>query len=414
MQQKLILLAVAAFASGAAFAQTNRPASSQQQQQRPAQSSGSASTQANRPAQSQPQKPVQATPAKPVLSLYGTDISIYGTADVGVTHRRDAKRTVDPNNLRLSPPGPHTAIDSGLSEPSMLGFKAEKNLGNGTKALVVLETMYKSDLGTQWDKRFSPAYVGLSGGFGTAIAGRLVAPLYAFQKDLDPFNDGTVGRSMNAVFEGDYTEFVDNAIAYVSPSMGGFTITGAFSTNAGGMDNYDNNDGDARVFTVLPRYTKGSFDAGAGLQYVNIKGSDPTTWGLKMLLGASYDFRLIKLSTAYNYIQTDGAAERKMHTMLVGVSVPFGKHAIQTSLNMSKIMDVGDAGLFAVGYTYTLYEGLNFFAAFARAENDDGRLVGTADASNPGAYCHGDENCFTGVDAGVWRTAIQAGLKYKF
>jgi predicted porin len=184
MQKKLIALAVAALASGAAFAQSN--------------------------------------------------VQIYGSIDVGFSHRGDnIAKHVDSQN----------AIDSGISSGNRLGFTGTEDLGNGVKALFQIEAGYYADTGrsAQDGRLFGrQAFAGLTGGFGTAIAGRLYTPHYSFLSAIDPFKAGTVGQYRNVfnvgVNYGGENLFnptrVDNAVAYVSPIWGGFNMTAAYSTNA--------------------------------------------------------------------------------------------------------------------------------------------------------------------------------------
>ncbi|MDR1888755.1 MAG: porin [Zoogloeaceae bacterium] len=371
MQKKLIALAVVALASGAAFAQSN--------------------------------------------------VTIYGSVDVGFSHRGD--------NIN-DHVGSQNAIDSGLSGDSLIGFKGVEDLGNGVSALFVLEAGFSADDGnhTENGKLFGKqAFLGLTGGFGTAIAGRLVAPRYSLLAATDPFADGTVGR-FNNVYSDTQTanvDRVDNAVAYVSPSFSGFNVTAAYSTSAlwqegtfAGVDN----DGDLRVYTILPRYTNGPLDI--GLAYQGIRGKDSTKDAKikQWTLAGSYDFKVVKLAAFYDsYKDQDGFASQaldgwtttftstkdvKLKTWGLGVTVPFGKHAILASYNQSKFdwhLD-GKSKQWALGYTYSLSKRTNFYAAYSDISNDDGtndakRGTTVSDANN---YGDGYQNGF------------QFGLKHNF
>jgi predicted porin len=320
MQKKLIALAVAALASGAAFAQSN--------------------------------------------------VTIYGTVDVGFSHRGD-------NQTKHV--GSQNAIDSGISDDSKIGFKGVEDLGNGVKALFVLEAGFQADDGNHADdgRLFGKqAFLGLTGGFGTAIAGRLVAPRYSLLAATDPFADGTVGRFNNVFSDvvAANVDRVDNAVAYVSPSFSGFNVTAAYSTSAlwqeGAFAGPDN-DGDLRVYTVLPRYTNGPLDI--GLAYQQIKGKDTLSDAKvkQWTLAGSYDFKVVKLGAWFDsYKDKDAIAnvglggatgpvgeDIKLKTWGLGVTVPFGKHAVLASYNQSKAKwdgDDGKAKQWALGYTYAL------------------------------------------------------------
>ena len=178
MQKKLIALAVAALASGAAFAQSN--------------------------------------------------VQIYGAIDMGFSHRGDSfLKGVKSQN----------AIDSGISDGNRLGFKGTEDLGNGLKALFTMEAGFLADTGMHdgfaGGGMFTRlALVGLtSDSMGTVVAGRLLNPQYAFLTSLDPFGEGTVGTYLNAVGNDVNAAVViprlANAVAYVSPTFSGFNVTGA-------------------------------------------------------------------------------------------------------------------------------------------------------------------------------------------
>jgi predicted porin len=67
-------------------------------------------------------------------------------------------------------------------------------------------------------------FVGLAGGFGTALLGRHDTPLKMSQGKFDQFGDLPNG-DIYTVMPGE--DRVDNVIAYVSPAMAGLTLVGA-------------------------------------------------------------------------------------------------------------------------------------------------------------------------------------------
>ena len=366
MKQKLIPLTVACLVSGAAFAQTN--------------------------------------------------VQIYGTVDIGFAHRGDnVAKGVSSQN----------AINSGQADSSKIGFTGVEDLGNGLKALFVLEAGFLNDTGTHADadgKLFNEqAFVGLTGGFGTAIAGRLIAPRYGFIAAIDPFANGTVGQYTNVYNDVAFTNVdrVDNAVAYVSPSFGGFNVTLAYATNAIaqegastlGLPAQTDNDGDAKTIALLPRYTNGPLDVGVSYQRIKIKdaggfGISPkiTQW----TVGGTYDFKVIKLGAYYDRAKANEdfvvspVVDGKLTTWGLGVTVPFGKHAIQASYNRSRLdtnSDDGRARQWALGYTYSLSKRTSAYAAYSDISNDTGRVADVGDAAN---------------DGNGYQNGLQLGLKHTF
>jgi predicted porin len=129
MQKKLIALAVASLASGAAFAQTN--------------------------------------------------VTMYGIADAGYVYSTGDGRRGSGNDNDFS------GIQSGLLSGSRLGFRGEEALGNGLKAVFTLEYSLNIDnnsgVGNTTDGGLNARqqFVGLAGGFwGTVALGRQYSPGY--------------------------------------------------------------------------------------------------------------------------------------------------------------------------------------------------------------------------------------------
>jgi predicted porin len=123
MQKKLIALAVASLASGAAFAQTN--------------------------------------------------VTMYGIADAGYVYSQGDAAGSGTNKF--------SGIQSGLLSGSRLGFKGEEALGNGLKAIFTLEYSLNIDNNTgvgsgSGGLNARQQFVGLAGGFGTVALGRQYAP----------------------------------------------------------------------------------------------------------------------------------------------------------------------------------------------------------------------------------------------
>ncbi|MDR3159135.1 MAG: porin [Zoogloeaceae bacterium] len=374
MQKKLMVLAVAAAVSGAAAAQSN--------------------------------------------------VQIYGVVDVGFSHRGD---NVDDDI------GSKNAIDDGISSGSRLGFKGSEDLGNGLTALFVLENGFATDNGNlrQSSRLFGrQAYLGLTGNFGTALAGRLYTPHYSFLSAIDPFKAGTVGRYRN-VFEAGVTTGgenlfdptrVDNAVAYVTPTWGGFNITAAFSANALAQE-ASGNTGDNRVWAILPRYANGPIDV--GVSWHRIKAYDAPTGSFgasnvqitNLAVGGTYNFGPVKLHAFYdqNKFKDINAAgeDHKLKSWLLGATFPFGKNAIQASYTQSKLSGFtgreGKARQWALGYTYALSKRTSFYAAIADIANKDDREDNVTILSNIAAVSGDSSNNGQGYQNG-----FNVGLKHSF
>ncbi len=384
MQKKLIALAVAGLASTAAFAQTN--------------------------------------------------VTIYGIIDYGYSYRFDG-RSVNaalPGTPGTDTPNSNSRLDSGQESGNRLGFKGTEDLGNGMKAVFLAEMGFNADTGSaaQGGLTFGrQIYAGLSGKFGTVVGGRLYTPYYTQMLKYDPFANGTMGAYSNVwtpVSAGITTGAaggglmnpirVDNAVAYISPSFGGFTVTGAFSNNAGGGDTLAGNSANNTVYAIAGAYDGGAFSAGANYHYIAIGSGLPNIDKVEnFTLGLGYDFKFMKLTGTYSWNEADytlvGSKAATLNNYLLGASAPFGKWTVKGSYIYSdgNTAAGGDAQQVALGVDYNLSKRTNLYSAYSWIDNSDARFNGVGDASNTGFY--GASN---GYSAGVWQQGFQVGVRHMF
>jgi len=197
MQKKLIALAVASVASGAAFAQTN--------------------------------------------------VTLYGVADAGYLYSSGGAGYVNGNGALggVKLPGTNTfsGIQSGLLSGSRLGFRGEENLGNGLKAIFTLEYGLNLDTntGVGWSGSDTGVnarqqFVGLSGEkWGTVALGRQYSPGYLATARNDPLGGATFESQSFLSSQAGYTITPNNAarwnnaITYATPNWSGFSAKAIYS-----------------------------------------------------------------------------------------------------------------------------------------------------------------------------------------
>lgn len=182
---------------------------------------------------------VAVTPAAPAAVL--ADATVYGKLNVAIDY-------VDQDNFfdgwglsgnQSTRPWTRrwTSLDNN-GPASRFGLKGSEDLGNGIKAIYQVE--FGIDLtdtknsATKGDETLSMrnSYVGLASALGTIMAGRHDTPLKISTGPLDLFSD-TMADYNNTVGFNDLR--VDNAIAYISPSLQGFTFAGAVHAGGGAM-----------------------------------------------------------------------------------------------------------------------------------------------------------------------------------
>ncbi|MBK7354615.1 porin [Propionivibrio sp.] len=189
MQKKLIALAVAGLASGAAFAQTN--------------------------------------------------VTIYGVADA-TFEVASAKGAANSSNVER---GSFTRVNT---NSSLIGFKGEEALGNGLKAIFQFES------GASFDSAGAlslarDSFVGLSGDkWGTVKLGNITGPTRYLGAVVD-LNAGATGPGANASLigktagssalgaanatnSGVFDTRLTNTIAYATPTWSGFNAVAAYSS----------------------------------------------------------------------------------------------------------------------------------------------------------------------------------------
>jgi predicted porin len=372
-------------------------------------------------------------------ALAESKMTIYGSIDMGFSHRGD---NID------SRIGNKNSIDSGSSMGNRLGFKGVEDLGNGLKALFVLENGFKSDTGEagQMGRLFGrQAFVGLSGDFGMLTAGRLYTPRYSFLMSLDPFHGASMGRYRNVFAAGLETkgenlfdpQRTDNAVAYTTPTWHGFSLKTTYSANLLGSEGSDTlnsghkndgNDGDARLIALLPRYTNGPVDLGVSYHKIDFKDvkSDVTDW----VVGGAYDFGKtnsafpLKLAAFYDHVKMQkgqiwAADDIRLKSWMLGAKLPLGRHTLLASWNQSRL-DLGDnapAGSgnraksrqWAAGYEYALSKRTTLYGVYADIDNSGFRQDGYKRLSSSAASL-GD----CGNPGSGYQNGFQFGLRHLF
>jgi predicted porin len=376
MQKKLIALAIAGLASSAAFAQSN--------------------------------------------------VTVYGLLDYGYVNRSGQDgASVDS--------GTRTEFASGVSAGSRLGFKGAEDIGNGLKAIFELEYGLSIDNGPKnsanggsapfWNRH---SYVGLTGGFGTFVGGRVDGDRYTVFNTYDPFGGGTVANAANTSNAGywngrGYTQVSrgDNAIAYISPDLSGFKILAFYTTKLVGNENGtltatpQQNTGDLRGEGLNVTYTNGPIGATANYETFKTKNLNSGDSGFADVnlyeLAASYDFGVVKVSALYDRYKSKDTANGDTSNWFVGASAPIGNGLVRAvySKHTDKLNENYDCKKFGIGYKYNLSKRTNVYTDYARIKNDSlancqvtvSAAIGAADYSGTNAGVEGYGT--RGLDIGI-------------
>jgi len=310
MQKKIIALAIAGLASTAAFAQTN--------------------------------------------------VTVYGLIDMSYT------------NVKADGAKAQTAVTSGFMSGSRLGFRGTEDLGNGLKALFTYEMALAADTGVHTGAA-RQSFVGLTGGFGTVVAGRLQTAGYDFTGAAMPGVASTGLDSYNLV--GNTTLIngssrASNAVAYISPAFAGLTaavnharLTESRNTNVTGED------GTANLVSLA--YANGPLTAGLIYTQANLDQTAGKPDVKEVGVRAGYNFGVANVGFAWQNQDASGASG-KDNKWGLGVAVPVGQGVIAANYGRASIDSAAnsDHKAFSIGYIHMLSKRTNAYVGYRKASGD--------------------------------------------
>lgn len=316
-----------------------------------------------------------------------SNVTVYGTVDAGIAYSKGQAAG-----------GRVVSLESGQQSYSRLGFKGTEDLGNGLKAIFLIEQGFQIDNGSSGYATLgsgiapgalepsnsgtfsSQAYVGLSSdAWGTLKLGRVFSPQYDAHLAIDPFMNGFAANINNVfgTFEGiSFSQRMSNAIRYDTPEFRGFK--GSLAHGFGEQPGSISSEGQIGIsagyqngpLTVAYAYHRNNND----VIFLDVFKSH--------FIGAAYDVGAFKLHAAFD--QNKLAASYYTRDYMVGATVPFGKFSIfaDYTRKQDKITANADATKYAIGTTYSLSKRTNVYAAFTHVKNDANSSINTNIAGN--------------------------------
>jgi predicted porin len=317
-----------------------------------------------------------------------SSVTLYGSIDYGYTSLggNDAKTHThtDPNTGVTTTYGKvksRTGLDSGISKANRLGFKGTEDLGNGLKAVFVLEEGLNGDTGAMFKTGNRQSYAGLSGGFGTIAFGRQRSPQHVFTGAVDPFGKDGFGSVGNVLMQ---DRRADNIATYVSPNWGGFSFLAGYSFSAGGNERLENDD-DIRLWAFAPSFTWDKLFVAANYHATNQKHTHAKNQGVFNVLDlyASYDFGFVKVgstvgrrTTKKDFLGSDKDA--KLTQWMIGATFRITPNdSILSSYSRASENKVNDTarakiGQWAIGYEHALSKRTVLYSQFAAQSHNKG------------------------------------------
>ena len=345
-----------------------------------------------------------------------SNVTIYGVADAYVGIGKHGE-----NDFR--------GVGSGALSGSRVGFRGTEDLGNGLKAVFVLEQGFNIDTGEEMGSGYQrQALVGLAGAFGTVALGRQYAPGYFFN------HDGLAGAAI-----GPQSILSAYAGMSITPNSGArwnnsVTYTGSFSglTARAIYSAKDIENGNGYANDTTKFISPSSDDAyGLGLEYANgplkvsgvyqvVKFADTITtpndgkkqkeWGV----GAGYDFGVVALNASYQSADDLGGFKNNDADLwAVGLGVPVGAAGnIHLSYGQIKFDIPGDSDTkiksYTLAYTQALSKRTTAYVAFNRTDNDDGEFAGLV------GYSPKQSDFLTGDFGGKNSDLLGVGIRHTF
>ncbi|MBI5891571.1 MAG: porin [Nitrosomonadales bacterium] len=308
------------------------------------------------------------------------------------------------------------------SNSSRLGFKGATELSNGMKALFQYEASVAGDgsgAGTIFNGT-RDTFIGLGGGFGTVLAGRL--PLTnQYLYDVNFFAD-QVGDVGNLAVVGNIVGGrVNRALAYAAPGMGGVSVLAAFVPNTqesvGAGQAVANKQSS---FTLRGSYSGGPVTAALSYQSIGVAGVAATMLKDAKLtvasVSASYDFGMGKAGVQYtsngaNAEANNGGSSTTQNTITAGASFKVSDEGVVkaqfTKTAKSSVANSNDgATMMAVGYDHSMDKSTTVYVAYAKVTNDDGASFSASGWGHSGVGAPSA--------AGKDPSAVSVGAVYKF
>lgn len=272
---------------------------------------------------------------------------------------------------------------------SYLGVKGSEKISDGLSAVYKIEFGPSFGSGRSLSQR--DQYVGLSGNYGTLVAGRASTPYKIVGAKADLFWYSQLG-SNRYITGNDFR--LNDVVAYFTPKMGGFNAAWATVTESGNSGFSANS---ANAF-----YKAGGLMVGLGLEDTNVANDKVDT-----RLMASYDTGKFKVvGFAENH---DNIAATKTKVYGLGASVKTGKGAVKGQYYTSNPDGANnDTDMFAIGYDHNLSKRTTVYAQYVAMNNDAGASKALA-AGGDGGHSAG-----VAAAAGDDQKGISLGIKHDF
>lgn len=329
---------------------------------------------------------IAAVLAAPFAAQAGVEVYGQARASVDFTSNNDPTPTNSDSAIAVS------------SNASRLGFKGDEDLGNGLSVLWQIEQGVALDTGVAFSPR--QTFVGLAGGFGTVLAGKLDTPDKVASGPLDIFAD--TRADFNALVGGDVR--ADNVIAYISPDLGGAKILAAYipsTSNDNLIQTQDQNDQSA--ISLAGTYSNGPVYAALAYESISATSSSGNDDATDMKLGGSFNFgQGTTVGALFEQIDSGVVGTDSYNVWHINVAHAIGNTTLKAAYsNADETTSGADnaATQFSLGVSQALTKNTEVYALYTSVSNDPNSARG------PNGV---------GAVAGEDASAFSIGINHKF
>jgi predicted porin len=352
-----------------------------------------------------------------------SNVNVYGVANVSydiVTTRSTAVAGVTTNKVS--------------SNTSRIGLKGSEDLGDGLSAIWQVESLINIDnagsaanagAGNPGNTLGSRnTFAGLSSATaGTVIMGRHDTPYNISTRKMDLFTDGLAdNRSLMGAGVASFDGRQPDVIAYISPSMGGFTGAIAYLNLAEAANTAAAKK--ASAWSMAGMFSMDAFYASLAYEVHNIDALLPAAQTAKesaWKLGLAYTQDAINVNFAYEKTSDNvggtaiaplGAAGSNWFghsAYYLSGKYSFGNDAVKAAY--TKLGNLGGtpatgASQFSLGYDHSLSKRTTVYALYTVVKSDTGTNFGLSTIGTGGAN--------TVIGLGNNPSALSFGMKHTF
>ncbi len=261
---------------------------------------------------------------------------------------------------------------AGSGNAGEIAFSASEDLGGGLKAIA--KYGMNVNVGGSSARGTRDSYIGLSGGFGTVLLGRLSSPYKSSTVKWDPFLATSFQARGNSGMSGLHNSYVDDVIAYAN-KFGTATVVAAISLDEAN-DNGDTNG--KHAFTASVNAPVGPVEL--ALAYIDVSeyGEGPEL-GIGLPAGAAPNdtsaFKVgvkwtsgaVTAAGQYEAIEIGGA---EMDVVYLTGSYNMGANTLSASFGQTSPDGGDDETYFALGATHAFSKTTKAYVGYTSTDLD--------------------------------------------